>query len=98
MVCYPRPWISLECGGYLSSQSEKMKLLFGKVPQTQIYPALDALNQLSMVPWRIHTRVLDLAIKFFNFGGDKKLNIPLTPDDIITDQHLRISWTHKSRI
>lgn len=96
MVCYPMPWLSSNYGGYLSTESTLMRLPLGeeeilvdKVPEPQLYPSLDALNQLGALPWRINTRILDLAIHIFNLGGDEKLNIPLTPDENLKNEHLR---------
>lgn len=95
MVCYPVPWLSSKHGGYLSVESELMRLPFSSpmslldaVPEPQLYPSLDALNQLGCVPWRVNARILDLAIKVFNLGGDEDLVIPLTPDSKLTDEHL----------
>lgn len=95
MVCYPLPWISTKHGGYVLTPSSLMRLppsspihLMDDVPGQQLYPSLDALNQLGCVPWRINTRILDLAISIFKKGGDEMLSIPLTPDGLLTDEQL----------
>lgn len=103
MVCYPLPWISPKLGGYLSVKSDLMRLppsspicLLDEVPEPQLYPSLDALNQLSCVPWRVNTRILDIAIKIFNLGGDEDLVIPLTPDSMLTDEHFAYRKTTRA--
>ncbi|CAG9112226.1 unnamed protein product [Plutella xylostella] len=42
-------------------------------------PALDSLNQLGEVPWRVDAAVLDLQLQVFRSGGNKKLDIPPPP-------------------
>lgn len=97
MLCPPIPWTSVDSGGYLYTHTDLLRLpqkfsyqneIFRAAPSEQVYPVLDAINQLASVPWCVNTRVLDLVIKVFNFGGDKKLDVPLTPDNIVTDKHL----------
>lgn len=98
MMCPSIPWTSTSYGGYLISKSELIRLpykfsyhsnLLNEAPKAQIYPPLDALNQLGSIAWRINTRILDLAIKLFNVGGDEKFHVPLTPDSMLTDEHLK---------
>lgn len=98
MLCPPLPWTSAESGGYLQSHTTFLRLppqfsyqneLVNAVPREQLYPPLDAVNQLGSIPWQVNTRILDLAIKVFNLGGDDKLDVPLTPDDMLTDDHLK---------
>lgn len=97
MLCPPIPWTSINSGGYLMSNSDLVRLpmestiqvkMIREAPPTQMYPSLDTLNQLGCVPWRINTRILDLAIKIFNLGGNKDLHVPLTPDSMLTDEQL----------
>ncbi|XP_031628513.1 DNA-directed RNA polymerase, mitochondrial [Contarinia nasturtii] len=104
MLCPPIPWTSGENGGYLQSLTVLLRLPYNfthqhnmvcQTPQEQLYPPLDACNQLGSIPWRVNTTILDLAIKVFNLGGNNKLDVPLTPDDMVTDEHLRyrgITW------
>lgn len=98
MLCPPLPWTSAESGGYLQSHTAFLRLppqfsyqneLVNEAPKEQLYPPLDAVNQLGSIPWKVNTRILDLAIKIFNLGGDDKLDVPLTPDDMLTDDHLK---------
>lgn len=98
MLCPPKPWTSPDSGGYLHAHTILLRLppqfsyqneLVNQVPPEQLYPPLDAVNQLGCIPWRVNTRILDLAIKVLNLGGDDKLDVPLTPDDMLTDDHLK---------
>lgn len=72
MLCPPLPWISVDSGGYLISSSEFMRLPFqafspkqklAELKTQQIYPSLDALNQLSAVPWKVNKKILDVVLK-----------------------------------
>lgn len=96
MVCPPLPWTSTEFGSYffnsielirkpdsrISNQLEKIKHL----PPGHLAPVIDAVNQLSAVPWRINENVLDLAIQVFTSKDTqdlyKPLNLPLHPDQL----------------
>lgn len=98
MLCPPMPWTSIDHGGYLISHSDLIRLpydcrkqieMIRKVPQRQLYPPLDTLNQLGSIAWQINTKILDLAIEVFNLGGNEKLNVPLTPDNLLTDRQLK---------
>lgn len=97
MLCPPIPRTSVDSGGYLYTYTDLLRLpqqfsyqneLFRAAPPVQVYPVLDSINQLASVPWKVNSRVLDLVIKVFNLGGDKKLDVPLTPDSMVTDKHL----------
>lgn len=72
MICPPVPWSSPIIGGYLISpaelirlpmhaNSQKQKML--DVNVSQIYPSLDALNQLSAVPWKVNAKILDVILE-----------------------------------
>lgn len=98
MLCPPIPWTSIDSGGYLISHSDLVRLpydcrkqidMIRNAPPTQLYPPLDTLNYLGTIPWQINKRILDLAIKVFNLGGNVKLNDPLTPDNRLTDDQLK---------
>lgn len=98
MLCPPIPWTSADSGGYLYMHTNLLRLplqfsyqneLIRAAKPQQVYPPLDAVNQLGSIPWCVNTRVLDLAIKIFNLGGDEKLDVPLTPDSLVTDEHLK---------
>lgn len=106
MLCPPIPWTSADSGGYLHSHTTLLRLpqqftyqndLVQKVPPEQLYPPLDSLNQLGTIAWRVNTRILDLAIKVFNSGGNEKLEVPLTPDHMITDEHLKYRGLTKAQ-
>lgn len=98
MLCPPIPWTSTDSGGYLYTHTNLLRLpqkfthqneRLRAAPLKQIYPIFDSTNQLGTIAWCVNTRVLDLAIKVFNFGGDKRLHVPLTPDSMVTDDHLK---------
>ncbi len=85
------PWHTATTGGYLSrsvklvrlpprffDQNERIRL----TPYQQLYPSLDALNVLGSVPWAINGRILDLAINIFNAGGNKKLDVAVSPETL----------------
>lgn len=92
MVCPPVPWTSPYSGGYLVMRSDLLRLpeqafqqleRIKEMPVNNLYPALDALNQLGSIPWRVNTRILDIVIDVFNKGGSDKLNVPKTPDILL---------------
>ncbi|XP_011205921.2 DNA-directed RNA polymerase, mitochondrial [Bactrocera dorsalis] len=91
MLCPPQPWSTPNNGGYLLNKSELIRLpqqaiqqwnRINSTSQQQIYPALDSLNQLSSVPWRVNTEILDVIIKVFQNGGDDKLDVPQPPSSL----------------
>lgn len=107
MLCPPLPWTSPESGGYLQSHTTFLRLppqfsyqneLVNQVPREQLYPTLDSINQLGSVPWKVNARILDLAIEIFNLGGDDKLDVPLTPDDMLNDEHLKYRGMTKAEL
>lgn len=72
MLCPPVPWSSVDLGGYLISPSDLVRLPFQAMSQKQklaevktqkIYPVLDALNQLSAVPWKVNQNILDVILE-----------------------------------
>ncbi|XP_046417575.1 DNA-directed RNA polymerase, mitochondrial isoform X1 [Neodiprion fabricii] len=84
-VIPPVPWHTVHHGGYLVAGQKIIRLpyqavqqwrILQSIPQQQIYPVLDCLNQLGSIPWRINQPVLDIAVKVFQNGGSKKLDIP----------------------
>lgn len=91
MVCPPRPWISGRNGVYPLSTPPFQRLAETRVGQDvlmenllsvsaeQLYPTLDALNQLGSVPWKINNAVLDVVCEVFNSGGSEQLAIPAPP-------------------
>ncbi|XP_060666767.1 DNA-directed RNA polymerase, mitochondrial [Drosophila nasuta] len=91
MLCPPQPWSTPHNGGYLLNKSELIRLPQQAVQQWErihasnpqhLYPALDSLNQLASVPWRVNTQLLDVIIKVFQNGGDAKLDVPQPPSSL----------------
>lgn len=46
---------------YVMSQWKRLE----EAPPAALYPALDSLNQLGEVPWRVNKPVLDLQLQIF---------------------------------
>ncbi|XP_066246589.1 DNA-directed RNA polymerase, mitochondrial [Euwallacea similis] len=91
MVCPPVPWTSINNGGYLISPTDVVRLPFQaysqkkrleKVDSVQLYPNLDALNQLASVPWKVNSKVLDVILGVFRNGGSSKLDVPQPPSSL----------------
>ncbi|XP_075153749.1 mitochondrial RNA polymerase [Haematobia irritans] len=91
MLCPPQPWSTPHNGGYLLNKSDLIRLPLQAIQQWErinsmnpqnIYPALDSLNQLASVPWRVNTDVLDVIIEVFQNGGDDKLDVPQPPSSL----------------
>ncbi|XP_076753141.1 mitochondrial RNA polymerase [Xylocopa sonorina] len=81
----PNPWISIYSGGYLITKTDFIRIpdyteqpwrLLQNTPSKQLFPIFDSLNQLSSIPWRINTAILDIIIKIFQDGGSVELNVP----------------------
>ncbi|XP_072382845.1 DNA-directed RNA polymerase, mitochondrial [Diabrotica undecimpunctata] len=92
MVCPPIPWISTDIGGYLVSpcdvirlptQATSQKGRLNEVGSQQLYPSLDALNQLASVPWKVNTKILDVILEVFNNGGSSSLDVPEPTSSLI---------------
>lgn len=84
MVCPPQPWSSQNNGGYLLMKSDFLRLPNQAVQQLErmketneenLYPAIDSLNQLASVPWKVNQDV--------SFNGK------VTPSFLTTILHLR---------
>ncbi|EDW87211.1 DNA-directed RNA polymerase, mitochondrial [Drosophila yakuba] len=91
MLCPPQPWSTPHNGGYLLNKSELIRLPHQAIQQwdritasnpQHLYPALDSLNQLASVPWRVNTQLLDVIIGVFQNGGDAKLDVPQPPSSL----------------
>ncbi|CAG4960033.1 unnamed protein product [Parnassius apollo] len=67
---------------YVSSQRKRLE----ESPPSALYPVLDSLNQLGEVPWVINQAILDLQLKVFRAGGDKRLDIPSPASALDTSQ------------
>lgn len=88
MLCPPQPWSSPKTGGYLLMKSELIRLpqqaflqweRIGSLPENQMYPVLDSINQLSTIPWKVNESLLDIMLEVFNSGGSEKLDVPVHP-------------------
>ncbi|XP_014613955.1 PREDICTED: DNA-directed RNA polymerase, mitochondrial isoform X2 [Polistes canadensis] len=113
-LCPPRPWISINSGGYALLKTNFVRTpfyakarqiqLLENIPSSQLYPAFDNLNQLSSIPWKVNTQVLDIVIKVFQEGGSIKLDVPQPPsilsstDDLIENEDLKDVCTSKTRL
>ncbi|XP_055917453.1 DNA-directed RNA polymerase, mitochondrial [Eupeodes corollae] len=91
MLCPPQPWSTPHNGGYLLNKSELIRLPHQAVQQLQrikdanpqdLYPALDSLNQLASIPWRVNTDILDVIIEVFQNGGNDKLDVAKPPNSL----------------
>ncbi|KAH9639622.1 hypothetical protein HF086_010029 [Spodoptera exigua] len=67
---------------YVMSQWKRLE----SAPPESLYPVLDSLNQLGEVPWVINKPILDLQIKIFREGGNKKLDIAPPSSKLDTSQ------------
>ncbi|CAL7943645.1 unnamed protein product [Xylocopa violacea] len=81
----PSPWISIYSGGYLITKTSFIRISdctdhpwrqLQNTPSVQLFPIFDSLNQLSSIPWKINTAILDIIIKIFQDGGSAELNVP----------------------
>lgn len=97
MLCPPQPWSSPKNGGYLLARSELIRLpqqayqqwdLIGRSDPANMYPALDSLNQLASIPWKVNTTVLDVILEVFNAGGSKELDVPQPPSSLDIDEFM----------
>lgn len=88
MLCPPQPWSTPYNGGYLLAQSNLIRLphqayqQWDRINSTNplhMYPSLDSLNQLGSIPWRVNTKLLDVALSIFSAGGNSKLDVPQPP-------------------
>lgn len=107
MVCPPQPWSTPTNGGYLLARSELIRLpqqayqQWDRINHTHsenMYPALDSLNQLASIPWKVNTQVLDVILKVFNDGGSKELDVPQPPSALAPlefDKNAEISKKEK---
>lgn len=90
MLCPPVPWTSANNGGYLATSCSLARISsIATIQQKlltesglQLYPALDALNQLGAVPWKVNTKIFDIILEVFNKGGSNELNVPINPSSV----------------
>lgn len=112
MLCPPLPWSTPTNGGYLIIKSDLIRLPHQAIQQLtriqdadnhDLYPALDSLNQLASIPWKIHNQILDVMLEIFNNGGNSKLDVPqhpssLPPIHITEDEKLNMSKQDKFKL
>ncbi|EDS26609.1 DNA-directed RNA polymerase, mitochondrial [Culex quinquefasciatus] len=88
MLCPPQPWSTAVNGGYILAKSDLIRLpqqahqqseRIAEASPQDMYPTLDALNQLGSIPWKINDEVLDVVLAVFNKGGNSKLDVPEPP-------------------
>ncbi|RVE47325.1 hypothetical protein evm_008006 [Chilo suppressalis] len=81
----PAPWSAAHAGAYLLTPTPLVRMAYNvttqwkrleEAPPAALFPVLDSLNQLGEVPWTINQPVLDIQLKVFRSGGNKKLDIP----------------------
>lgn len=90
MLAPPRPWTSLNQGGYLTSATEAvrtkdaglsgqayLKLADKRGDMKQIYAALDGLGE---VAWRINQPIFDIVSRVWNTGEKFAKLAPLEPE------------------
>lgn len=87
MRCPPVPWTGVENGGYLVAPCEVVRLppqaslqkhRLRKMDPQQLYPSLDALNQLAAVPWKVNTAVFEVILKVIFCGIFERIVIYIT--------------------
>ncbi|XP_014471686.1 PREDICTED: DNA-directed RNA polymerase, mitochondrial isoform X2 [Dinoponera quadriceps] len=102
----PRPWINVNTGGFLFSKTDFVRdpymgastMYFVRNTLTeQLHPALDCLNQLGSIPWRINQPVLDILIRIFREGGSEELNVPQSPSSLPPLSEMLASLTEKEK-
>uniref|UniRef100_A0A1Q3FEP1 DNA-directed RNA polymerase n=1 Tax=Culex tarsalis TaxID=7177 RepID=A0A1Q3FEP1_CULTA len=88
MLCPPQPWSTAVNGGYILAKSDLIRLpqqahqqseRIAEASPQDMYPTLDALNQLGSIAWKINDQVLDVVLAVFNGGGNSKLDVPEPP-------------------
>uniref|UniRef100_A0A1B0BRN9 DNA-directed RNA polymerase n=1 Tax=Glossina palpalis gambiensis TaxID=67801 RepID=A0A1B0BRN9_9MUSC len=91
MLCPPQPWVNPHNGGYLLNKTDLIRLphqaiqqwdRINNMPVQNLYPALDSLNQLASIPWRVNEDILDVIIEVFQNGGDHKIDVPQPPSSL----------------
>lgn len=114
MLSPPLPWNSHRIGGYLLSpvplvrlppHASQQKLRLNSTPNQQLYPALDALNALGAVPWKVNDKILDIIIDIFNNKGNSELDVAQPPSECPPPRSIHADMTqvqkalvHKGRL
>jgi hypothetical protein len=85
MVCPPKPWTGVAVGGYLAHQFKCVRTLDDSTTSSlplqdrllqhadaagHLRPVLEGLTYLGNTPWAINRRVLDVAVRLWNAGGN----------------------------
>ncbi|XP_050428199.1 DNA-directed RNA polymerase, mitochondrial [Adelges cooleyi] len=106
MLSPPVPWSSVYSGGYIAAKADLIRLpqqailqwhRLEQTPKQELYPALDALNQLASIPWTINKPVLDVVIHVFRSGGSSKLSIPMPSSACPSPQPISSSMSKEER-
>lgn len=91
MMCPPQPWSTPQNGGYIITKADLIRLphqavqqlsRVNETPIEKLYPALDSLNQLASIPWKVNSQLLDVILEVFNNGGSVKLDVPEHPNSL----------------
>ncbi|CAL8101094.1 unnamed protein product [Orchesella dallaii] len=107
MVSPPLPWASIRTGGYLLTPAKIIRLPYQAHQQRtrlencspdQLYPALDSLNQLGGIPWKINHKVLDTVVEVFNNKGDDDLGIPSPPSECPLPPSIELNMTRQEKL
>lgn len=87
MVCPPLPWLSPDIGAHLLRKTEFIRSASLVSEQDKavrncriqsLYPVMDGLNVLSLPPWTINKRMLQVALEVFQRDErEKKFPRPL---------------------
>lgn len=84
MLVPPVPWINPKRGGYLFTNVEiirenlnEVAMCRDKLQNRNLNTIYDALNVVSMCPWKVNQPVLDVMIEIFNQNGNVDLDIPI---------------------
>eukprot|EP00794_Sanderia_malayensis_P016234 gene16234-17872_t len=84
MLVPPRPWTSVNQGGYLVHPTPivrtimdryQLKDLNEQADDGKLTAIYDSLNYLGTTCWKVNTKILDIMIDIFNGTGDTKLEI-----------------------
>ncbi|VVC37456.1 DNA-directed RNA polymerase, N-terminal,Pentatricopeptide repeat,DNA-directed RNA [Cinara cedri] len=106
MLSPPIPWTSINFGGYIVAKADLIRLpqqailqwyRLEQTPKQELYPALDALNQLASIPWTINKPVLDVVLQVFRSGGSSKLDIPKPTSAFPSPQPILPTMTKEER-
>lgn len=94
MIIPPRPWSSMEDGGYIGILKDHTNLLrihsfkslytktyCKRIEQTELTVPLKALNAIQNTPWKVNTKVLETLKEIVKLGGARAGIPKMTPED-----------------